>query len=66
MRRGPRELARYLEIAFASLGETRYLIDFARGQDILDDAGHAELANLHQHAARLTWSLLKAVRPPSA
>jgi four helix bundle protein len=61
-KRGPREMARYLDIALGSLSEVSHQLRAARAVGMLDEAEFERLSALQQSAGKLTWLLLASLR----
>ena len=61
-RRGPREFARFVDIAFGSLAEVHYLLSFAKSEGLIAQPDFDALERLHCEAGRRTWCLLAALR----
>jgi four helix bundle protein len=58
-RHGPREFARYLNIALGSLAELQYLLRFSRDRGHCDDDQSARLEALSDHAGKLLYGLYR-------
>ncbi len=65
-KRGGREFARYLDIAFGSLSEVSYLLRFSRDRQILTDARWTALEGMRSETGRLIFGLARRVRQTTA
>ena len=64
-KRGPRELARYLDISLGSLAEVAYALIFAREVGILTPEEYFRLSELQSAAEISTWHFYRSLsRPP--
>ncbi len=61
-KRGPREFARFLDIAVGSLTELEVALRLARDRKYLSSDACTELEALRSHAGILTWRLYCAMR----
>jgi four helix bundle protein len=61
-RKGRREFARFLDIAFASMLEAGYTLRFARDVGILTPEQHDLLDGKRQQASKTLYLLLKSMR----
>jgi len=61
-RRGDRELARFLDIALGSLGETKYLLHFAMRLTYLEDPAASTLQREAEEIGAMLWALTQRVR----
>ena len=61
-KRGPREFARYLDIAIGSLSETSYLLRFSRELGFLTEADWTALETVRSETARLVFGLSTRLR----
>jgi four helix bundle protein len=59
---GPREFARYLNIALGSLAEIHYLLRFARDRGLTSEAEWRHLESLRNQAGKLLYGLYRRVR----
>ena len=61
-RRGSKEFARFLEVAFASMMETGYTLRFAHDLKLVSPETFARLEGQRQAASRMLFLLLRSVR----
>ena len=61
-RGGDRELKKFLNIAFASLAEAKYLLKFANKQGYIEDRGYQGLFERGEELSKLLWSLIVALK----
>ena len=61
-KRGPREFARYLNIALGSLAELRYLLRFAHDRSLSTDADWSDLEALRDRTGKLVYGLYRRMR----
>lgn len=59
-RRSKKELSQFLYIAWASLSETEYLLEFALSQKYLTEQEFQRLSGLRDECSRLVWGLLSS------
>jgi len=64
-RSSDRELARFLDIALGSLGETKYLLSFSRELGYIPEKDSLELERLAQDVGVKLWAFHKAVKRES-
>ena len=64
-KRGPREYARFVDMAFGFLAEVHYLLSFAKVEGLVSAPDFDALERLHADAGRQTWRLLAALRASS-
>ncbi|HBU07057.1 MAG TPA: four helix bundle protein [Candidatus Magasanikbacteria bacterium] len=57
-RQGEKEFRRFLVIAFGSLEETRYLLEFSLEQNYLNVEDHNYLIKILDEVAKIIWSIL--------
>jgi four helix bundle protein len=63
-KRGPAEFRRFLDFSLGSLSEVAYLLRFARDAQFLTDEAWANLQQLRDKAAMLTWRLSRSLTAP--
>jgi four helix bundle protein len=61
-KRGGREFARYLDIAFGSLSEVSYLLRFSLDRGLLTTARWTALEEVRSETGRLVFGLSRRVR----
>ena len=61
-KRGGREFARYLDIAFGSLSELSYLLRFSLDRELLTTARWTALEEMRAETGRLVFGLARKVR----
>ncbi len=59
-RQNRNEFRQFLKIAYSSLAETEYLLDFAREQNYLTASKFEELESLRKDCGQVLWRLLKS------
>jgi len=59
---GPREFARFADIAIGSLAELAYLLRFARRLGYIEEVELDALEELRSRTAQLTWKLVRSLR----
>ena len=64
-RRGDRELARFLSIAFGSLSEVKYLLYFANSVGYLPAVQYEDLAGRYDDLGKRLWMFYEKVRNSS-
>ena len=62
---GPREFARFLDIARGSLEELSYLLRISRDLEYLAVPAWEEVENLRDRAGALSWKLYQSIRRAS-
>lgn len=60
-RNSRRDHKRFLEISYASLKETKYLIYFSIKENFIDSKDCAELISLTEELGRLLWSKIRTL-----
>jgi len=60
-RKGGKQYKQFLLIAYGSLKETKYLIDFSRDEGYIDDVDHKELFEISEECAKLLWTTIKSI-----
>jgi four helix bundle protein len=60
-RKGSKQYKQFLLIAYGSLKETKYLIDFSRDEDYINDLVHKELFELSEECAKLLWATIRSI-----
>lgn len=66
VKRGPRELRRYLDIALGSLAEVECTLLFAKDAEIITEATWSTLNHLRQRAQGTTRLLHNAISDPGS
>jgi len=61
-RRGRKEFARFLDIAFASMMETGYTLRFARDLKLISPEAYDQVEAQREAASRMLYFLLKSMR----
>lgn len=61
-RGGDRELKRFLNIAFASLAETKYLLKFANKQGYICEKDYQRIYEEGEELSKLLWSLITVLK----
>ena len=61
---GPAEFRRFLDYSLGSLSEVAYLLRFARDGQFLTDETWAQLQQMRDKAALLTWRLARSLTIP--
>ncbi len=61
-RQARNENRRFLDIAYASLKEAKYLLYFAFGENYLDKDKYKELLQLAEEVAKILWTLIKTIK----
>ena len=61
-RKGDKELSRYLDIAFASLNEVKYLLYFSKKLRYIQNDRYDILKNNMDNLGRKLWKFMKSVR----
>jgi four helix bundle protein len=61
-KRGPREFARFADIALGSLSELSYLLRFAESVGIMAPEDRQAIDSVRNSAGKLTWRLTRALR----
>ncbi len=64
MRLGPREARRFFDIAWGSLAEVEYAIEFAEALGIASPEQRSRLAPLAKRAGQLTYRLIRRLSAP--
>ena len=62
---GPRDFAKFVDIAIGSLSEVAYILRFARRVGYLTQEDHDRLQALRNRTGQLTWKLLQSLRRAS-
>lgn len=57
-RQGDKEFRRFLVIAFGSLEETRYLLEFSVEQNYINNEEYSSLLKILDEVAKIIWSIL--------
>jgi four helix bundle protein len=63
-KRGPAEFRRFLDYSLGSLSELAYLLRFARDGEFLTDEAWAQLHQMRDKAAILTYRLARSLTTP--
>jgi four helix bundle protein len=63
VRKGDKELSRFVDIAIGSTAETEYLLDFSQRLDYLAEREYRELETLRSEVGKLLWRFYKKVAP---
>lgn len=61
-RKGDKEMARFLNIALGSLGETKYLLYFSERLGYLKNQEHGELHKGYAELGRMLWKFYEKVK----
>ena len=61
-RNAKNENRRFLEIAFASLKETRYLLYFACNEKYFSEGDYKKILNLSEEISKMLWASIKTLK----
>lgn len=64
-RKGSKQYKQFLLIAYGSLKEAKYLIDFSRDEGYLKNSTHKELFELSEECAKLLWATIRSIEKKS-
>lgn len=61
-RQSKNEYRRFLEIAYGSLKETKYLLYFAQREKMIDTKEYQEILKLTEEIGKIIWATIKTIR----
>lgn len=61
-RRGDKSYKQFLLIAFGSVKETKYLLDFCHKETLLTKSDHDECSGLAEECAKMLWKTIETIK----
>jgi four helix bundle protein len=60
-RKGDKELARFINIAIGSMGETEYLLDFSKRLGYMSETDFRKIETMRNEVGKLLWAFYKKI-----
>jgi len=60
-RKGKREFKQFVSMALGSLAEVEYLLEFARGEEMLSSTDYREVESIRKAVGKMLWGFYESL-----